>query len=405
MLASIAVNFLFGRWLERSKHRKAVLAAAVTLNLLALGDFKYAGMATGAIHRFAPAFPVTAFDLPIGISFYTFQAMSYVADVYRGECGAERSVFGFAAYISLFPQLIAGPIVRYTDVRDQLRRFDKDAGRVSEGVRLFLVGLAKKVLLANPLGLLWEGVSADPLASGTLGCWLGLVGYALQLYFDFSGYSDMARGLGAMLGFDFVKNFDYPYISKSVTEFWRRWHMTLSAWFRDYVYIPLGGSRCSRTRMCFNLLVTWMLTGLWHGAGWNFLAWGLYYGVLLVLEKLFLGKALEKLPALFRHGLTLLAVLVGWLFFASDTFGDAWRYLGVMFSVTGGAVRGGALSWAPLLLVGSVAATPLGKRVWERLQKRRGYAFWEAAAGLAAMALCTACLVSESYNPFLYFRF
>lgn len=404
MLASIAVNYAFALLLDRCQRgRKLLFWLAVSLNLGALGLFKYAGLFSATLNRFVPTIPVLSLALPIGISFYTFQALSYVADVYRRDCPAEHNFVGFAAYISLFPQLIAGPIVRYADVKEQLTKPLKGAGRTALGVRLFVIGLAKKVLLANQLGPLWTAVSQNPAAAGTLGAWLALAAYALQLYFDFSGYSDMARGLGVMLGFDFCINFDYPYISRSITEFWRRWHISLSSWFRDYVYFPLGGSRCGTARLCFNLLITWLLTGFWHGAGWNFLFWGLYYGVLLILEKLVWGKGLEKLPVALRHVYTLFLVLIGWVFFASETAAAAWGYLRVLFIPCAGNIPGGALSWLPLGLTACLAATPVGPRLWGRLSDKRGVL--EAAAVLAAMALCTACLVSESYNPFLYFRF
>jgi len=404
MLASIAVNYAFGRVLGRAaRGRRALLIAAAALNLAALGVFKYAGLATGTLHRLVPAVPPVSLALPIGISFYTFQALSYIVDVYRRDCPAERSFLDFAAYISLFPQLIAGPIVLYADVRGQLRAPLLSPERTAWGVRLFLIGLSKKVLLANQFGLLWESVSPDPAAAGTLGAWMGLAAYTLQLYFDFSGYSDMARGLGAMLGFDFCQNFNYPYLSQSVTGFWRRWHLSLSGWFRDYVYIPLGGSRHGTARLCRNLLITWLLTGLWHGAGWNFLFWGLYYGVLLILEKCVWGERLARLPAAARHVYTLLLVMIGWVFFASPSFGAAAGYLRALFTPSAGSVPGGTLSWAPLGLAGCLAATPLGAKLWGRVRDRRG--LLEAALAFAALALCTACLVSESYNPFLYFRF
>ena len=297
MLFSVVVNYASGLLLQRSTtpgKRRAMLVANVVVNLGLLGFFKYVGLLTSTL-RLIPGLswiPEVTVALPIGISFYTFQAMSYVVDVYRDDCPATRSFVDFAAYISLFPQLIAGPIVRYSDVAKQLVERKTTVDTFSWGVRMFSIGLAKKVLLANQFALLWEQAAKDPMAAGTVVAWCGILAYALQIYFYFGGYSDMARGLGAMLGFDFMVNFNYPYISRSITEFWRRWHISLSSWFRDYVYFPLGGSRCSKVKMARNLMIVWMLTGFWHGAGWNFLFWGFYYGMLLLLEKLVLQRYL-----------------------------------------------------------------------------------------------------------------
>ena len=297
MLVSILLNYFCGlaaaRQQSRQRSVRGVLIVGVVLNLGMLGFFKYGKFFFGS------AFP--DIPLPIGISFYTFQAVSYLIDVYWDDCEASHSLVNFACYISLFPQLIAGPIVRYKDVNDQLISRHETPTMFNSGVRLFMVGMAKKVLLANQFGMLWDTMSADPVAAGMLGAWAGACAYTLQIYFDFAGYSDMARGLGRMLGFEFCINFDYPYISKSVTEFWRRWHISLSTWFRDYVYIPLGGNRCGKIRQCVNILIVWALTGFWHGAGWNFLFWGFYYGVLLLIEKLVLGKYIKRLPAFFQH--------------------------------------------------------------------------------------------------------
>ena len=255
--------------------------------------------------------------------------------------------------------------------------------------------------------MVWDAISADPVAAGAIGAWWGACAYTLQIYFDFAGYSDMARGLGRMLGFEFCINFNYPYISKSVTEFWRRWHISLSTWFRDYVYIPLGGNRCGKLRQCFNILVVWALTGFWHGAGWNFLFWGFYYGVLLLLEKLLLGKFLRRAPALVQHLYTMVIVVIGWVFFASPDLSTALNYLGVMFSLEAGTM--GTMTivgpWIGMAILGVLASTPLAKGIWERLQHRKAMPLVEAVLCLAALLLCTASLVSDSYNPFLYFRF
>ncbi len=412
MLGSILVNFFAGVCMGRSRSRRGrrgVLVVGIILNLAALGVFKYAGLFVGTLRQI-PALsglPEVNISLPIGISFYTFQAVSYLIDVYWKDCEPSGNFINFACYISLFPQLIAGPIVRYRDVNEQLVSRKETPTLFSSGARLFVVGMAKKVLLANQFGMVWDAISADPVAAGAIGAWWGACAYTLQIYFDFAGYSDMARGLGRMLGFEFCINFNYPYISKSVTEFWRRWHISLSTWFRDYVYIPLGGNRCGKLRQCFNILVVWALTGFWHGAGWNFLFWGFYYGVLLLLEKLLLGKFLRRAPALVQHLYTMVIVVIGWVFFASPDLSTALNYLGVMFSLEAGTM--GTMTivgpWIGMAILGVLASTPLAKGIWERLQHRKAMPLVEAVLCLAALLLCTASLVSDSYNPFLYFRF
>ena len=403
MIGSILVNFFAGLLMDKQStqgRRRAVLVVGIVLNLAALGVFKYAGLFVSTLREIPglSSLPEVDIALPIGISFYTFQAVSYLIDVYWDD---------FASYISLFPQLIAGPIVRYKDVNEQLVSRRETPTLFNSGVRLFVVGLAKKVLLANQFGMLWDAMSADPVAAGALGAWAGACAYTLQIYFDFAGYSDMARGLGRMLGFEFCINFNYPYISKSVTEFWRRWHISLSTWFRDYVYIPLGGNRCGKLRQCVNILVVWALTGFWHGAGWNFLFWGFYYGVLLLLEKLLLGKYIRRLPAVFQHLYAMVIVIIGWVFFASPDLSTALAYLQVMFSFSPGTMGGASLvmPWLGMAVIGVVAATPLAKNLWEKLQGKKVMPLVEGALCLAALLLCTASLVSDSYNPFLYFRF
>lgn len=410
MIGSILFNFIAAILLEKvncSKGRKAILAATVGVNLAALGWFKYAVLVSDTL-RLIPTFseiPALSVVLPIGISFYTFQAMSYVIDVYRRDCAASRNIVDFAAYISLFPQLIAGPIVRYSDVALQLQSRTVSAERFSWGVRMFCIGLAKKVLLANQFALIWDSVSCDPMSVGAFICWFGAAAYALQIYFDFGGYSDMARGLGAMLGFDFCLNFNYPYISKSVTEFWRRWHISLSTWFRDYVYIPLGGSRKGSGRAIFNLLVVWMMTGFWHGAGWNFLLWGLYYGVLLTLEKFLLRRVLQKIPKSIRWLITTVLVLIGWVLFASPNLADAALYLRGMLNFAAGTPIITYLGWLPLFAAGCIAATPIGAKLWSRWEGTSAAAVLETLLCLAVLILAVSSLVSGSYNPFLYFRF
>ncbi len=409
MILSVALNYIAAKHIELSPSplsRKITLVLSIVLNLGSLAFFKYTPLVFDTLRHLSvfsniPDFKIT---LPIGISFYTFQAMSYVIDVYRGDNRIARNFVDFAAYISLFPQLIAGPIVRYGDVDRQMRERRVGTEMFSTGVRLFCIGLAKKVLLANKLGLLWNTVSADVTDYGMAGAWIGAFSYALQIYFDFAGYSDMARGLGKMLGFDFCINFNYPYISKSITEFWRRWHISLSTWFRDYLYIPLGGNRRGKVRMCFNILVVWALTGLWHGAGWNFLAWGVYYAILLLGEKMLYGKKLESAPNVVSRTYTIVAVVIGWVLFASNNFKEAFFYIKAMFTPNFADVT--CLFGYGVIFAASIfASTPVASRVWNMLKKKSRLTAAEALLCALALILCTASLVTESYNPFLYFRF
>ncbi len=411
MIGSIVVNYFGAQLIVRQsdqRRRRAVLVVGIVIDLAALGVFKYAGLFADTFRQIPGlgGIPEVHIALPIGISFYTFQAVSYLIDVYWKECAPSTRFIEFATYISLFPQLIAGPIVRYSDVQQQLAGRRETLTMFDSGVRLFLVGLSKKVLLANQFGVLWDTVSADPTGAGAVMAWAGACAYTLQLYFDFSGYSDMARGLGRMLGFEFCINFNYPYISKSVTEFWRRWHISLSSWFRDYVYIPLGGNRCGKVRQCVNILIVWALTGFWHGAGWNFLFWGAYYGVLLLIEKLFLGRLVRRLPSVLQHLYAMVIVIIGWVFFASPDLTTALAYLSVMFSATPGTGAAGTLlPWVGMLLIGAVASTPLAKDLWARGADRPWMKAVEAVLVAAGLVLSVAGLVSDSYNPFLYFRF
>ena len=405
MLASVIVNFFAGKIIQKARQPKVWLAFFMTVNMLALGVFKYTPFVFDTLRNvFGLSFlPSPQILLPIGISFYTFQASSYLVDVYRKDCKASKSIIDFATYISLFPQLIAGPIVRYTDVEKQLMERTHSVDKFSEGIRIFVTGLSKKVLLANKLGALWEITSASPQNAGTIGLWLGAFAYTLQIYFDFSGYSDMAIGLGKMLGFDFCINFNYPYIAKSVTDFWRRWHISLSTWFRDYVYIPLGGNRVKTSKFCFNLLLVWSLTGLWHGAGWNFVVWGLYYGLLLLGEKLIWGNWLNKQSRILRHIYTLSIVVLGWIFFASTSFSSSAQYIRLMFVPSDTPKY--IYSWVLLIIIGAFASLPLGKKLYDRIKDKKYTYLLETAGILLLMVLCTAALVSDSYNPFLYFRF
>ena len=412
MISSIILNYIGAIVVEKSKdsrQKKILLAVFIVLNLAALGYFKYTGLVLDLLRKIPSLEQIPLYEivLPIGISFYTFQAMSYVIDVYRGWCTAEYNLIDFAAYISLFPQLIAGPIVRYSDVSDQLGARKESFKDFENGIYLFLIGLSKKVLLANRFGTLWSQISASPSEFGLLGAWFGAIAYTFQIYFDFAGYSDMARGLGKMMGFDFCINFNYPYIAKSVTDFWRRWHISLSTWFRDYVYIPLGGNRVGKLRFIFNIIVVWSLTGLWHGAGLNFICWGLYYGIILLVEKLLLGKLLKRLPVIISRMYTLLVVIIGWIFFAAESFEKAKEYLTSMFTAANG-IWGSApqnIAWLPMLIIGAICSTPLFAHIFKKAEGRWIEFPIKLILIVLALVFCTASLVSESYNPFLYFRF
>ena len=415
MLLSIAQGYGFGllaeRWKNDPKRKNLPLAASLCISLGLLGWCKYAGFFAQNLRQLTGwDIPVIRVALPIGISFYTFQIISYVVDVWRGTVPAQKNLIDLAAYIAMFPQLIAGPIVRYADVREQLNTRRTTGQDLAAGLSRFVAGLSKKVLLANTLYALVTQFKAAGQRT-VLFCWLYALAYVLHLYFDFSGYSDMAIGLGRIFGFHFPENFQYPYISRSVTEFWRRWHISLGTWFRDYVYIPLGGNRVPRARWVLNLAVVWALTGLWHGAAWNFVAWGLLFAVLLLAEKLWLGKWLHRHPAL-GHFYVLAAVLASFVLFDADSVAGA---LGVLAGMAGlaGLPAADALSlyclrsYAVLLLLAAVGSTPWPQRLWQRLT---GRAPWLCAVlgpvGLAVLlVLDTAFLVDGSFNPFLYFRF
>ena len=410
MLAAILLNYGFGLWIwairRKGKGAKAVLAAGVAANLLLLGYFKYASFLMSAISTVIPGLQrisVPQVELPIGISFYIFQSMSYIIDIYRDDAPVQKNPLTFGTYVALFPQLIAGPIVRYQDVAQQLSSRRENLNDFSSGVLLFIVGLSKKVLLANPMGEAWLQLQYE---TGLAAAWIGLAAYTLQIYFDFSGYSDMARGLGRMFGFEFLENFRYPYISVSVTEFWRRWHISLSTWFREYVYIPLGGNRRGKGRQLLNLLIVWFLTGLWHGASWNFALWGLYYAVLLILEKLFLLRVLEKLPKPAKHLYTLLVVMIGWALFYFEDLGALGEFMGRLWIPV--PASSGSLpliaSFLPLMAVAAFAATPIPASLAVK-RDTPALRFVKAAAAACALLLCVGALASQSYNPFIYFRF
>ena len=417
MLLSTAIDFTHGMLVEhfkgkgKLKYAKLAVASSMFFNLALLFFFKYWDFLAGSLQAMGLTFmPVLGIHLPIGISFYTFQTMSYTIDVYRGDTRAQRSIINFGTFVTLFPQLIAGPIIKYKDLGDQIDERTCSADKFASGVRMFMIGLGKKLLIANNVGMLWEAYKAmAPEELTVAGAWLGVLAFTFQIYFDFSGYSDMAVGLGRMLGFEFLPNFNYPYISKSITEFWRRWHISLSTWFREYLYIPLGGNRCSKGRWMFNLLVVWAATGIWHGASWNYLIWGLYFFVLLMLEKFFLLKALDRAPALVGHVYTLFFVLVSWAIFGLEDFTQMTAYLRVMFGLAGAPLIDGALgyyltSYLPILCVAAVASTPLAAGAFRKLPALPAKAA-EAALIVAGLVVCTAYLVDGTYNPFLYFRF
>ncbi len=414
MAASIISNYAFGILIEKYRANKRLSKTFVIFALLIsfglLGVFKYASFFTDLL-RLIPIFsflPKFEISLPIGISFYTFQAVSYIIDIYRGDTKAQKSIVNFGTYISLFPQLIAGPIVRYADVETMLTERKENTHQFADGIRIFVVGLSKKVLIANQMGMLWDNLRGISDSAGIVGAWVGMIAYSFQIYFDFSGYSDMACGLGKMFGFEFMKNFDYPYISKSITEFWRRWHISLSTWFRDYVYIPLGGNRCKTPRVILNLFVVWGLTGLWHGASINFVVWGLYYFILLISEKYIFGNLLKKLPKVIQHIYALIFIIIGWTIFCFDDISQMCNYFDKMFTFNG-LISADALtyiiSYLPLIIVSAIASTPISKLIWNKISKTKLSFLAEEILVILALLLCTASLASQSYNPFLYFRF
>jgi len=411
MIATIGLFFGCGLAIEKAKTKgmkKLWLTVSVVISLGLLAVFKYADFLLSSVNAvIGTSIPLLKLALPIGISFYTFQCLSYTIDVYRGNCPAQRNILSFGAYVSLFPQLIAGPIVRYVDVARELDNRTHSWEKISTGLRRFLAGLAKKILLANSFGQLTV-LFRDSDEKSVLFYWVYAIAFMLQIYFDFSGYSDMAIGLGKIFGFDFLENFDYPYLSKSISEFWRRWHMSLGSWFRDYVYIPLGGNRVKPARWVFNVLVVWLLTGLWHGAAWNFVLWGLLYAVFLLIEKWV--PAMQKLPSFLRHTYVLLVVMLGFVLFNAADLKQALSDIGGLFGFGGvPLVTTQTLyylrSYAVLLAAGILGATPLVKTLTGKLTEKKWGVYLELALMAVALVLCTAYLVDGSFNPFLYFRF
>lgn len=414
MLINIAINYAGGYFVDKfrdnKKKQKLFLILTCVIDIGTLAVFKYTGMLVDTVNMLPFLnLPTPEISLPIGISFYTFQTMSYVIDVYRDDAPVSKNPINFGTYVALFPQLIAGPIVRYRDVADQLVNRRETMDMFVRGVNVFLVGLAKKVLIANPMGTLNTSIFATTDENGIVGTWIGIIAYSFQLYFDFSGYSDMACGLGNMLGFEFLKNFDYPYISKSVTEFWRRWHISLSTWFKEYVYIPLGGNRKGVKRQVINLLIVWGLTGIWHGASWNFVLWGLYYGIMLIVEKFLLKKILDKLPGFVQHIYTIFIIIIGWGLFYFTDMSQLGTFLINLFDFSKGICGEQALililHYLPVLLAAGFASTPIATNLYKKIENKKHVWILQTLFSVVILVLCTASLVSSSYNPFLYFRF
>ena len=414
MVFNIFFNYIGGWLVDKyradTKKKKLFLILTCVLDIGILAVFKYTGMITETLNMLPFLnIPELQISLPIGISFYTFQTMSYVIDVYRDDAPVSKNFINFGTYVALFPKLIAGPIVRYRDVAEQLVNRRETLEMFTRGVKLFMVGLAKKVIIANTMGTLTTNIFATTDENGVVGTWVGMIAYTFQIYFDFSGYSDMACGLGNMLGFEFLKNFNYPYIAKSITDFWRRWHISLSTWFKEYVYIPLGGNRKGVKRQILNLLIVWGLTGLWHGAAYNFVLWGLYYGLLLILEKFVLKKFLDRLPSFVQHIYTLFIVIIGWGLFYFTDVGQLGEFMVDLFNFGNGICGNQAfnliMSNLPMLIIAAVASTPLAAMLYNRFEHTRFMWIPETLYCMGVLGVSTASLVNQSYNPFLYFRF
>ena len=413
MIGEIFIAYVGARYLE--KHRKkSILVSLLAIHIGALGLFKYSDITINNINQiFGSKIPLLKLALPIGISFYTFQIISYVVDVYRGKVKAQKSFLKLATYVSLFPQLIAGPIVRYETIEKELDSRTSNFENFAYGVRRFVIGLGKKVLIANMLGELCDVFSTTNEKS-ILFYWIFAISYSLQIYFDFSAYSDMAIGLGRMFGFHFLENFNYPYISKSITEFWRRWHMSLSSWFRDYVYIPLGGNRKETIILVRNIFIVWALTGIWHGANWTFVIWGLMFGIMLIIEKLFLTKHLEKMPSILQRIYVLFTVMISFIIFNANSIGEAWNNIIGLFGANGESLINASTvyylkSYLVVLVIAIIGSTPLLKNIIEKLKTKTNankiINLLEPIAMASILIIVTAYLVDNSYNPFLYFRF
>lgn len=422
MIVSILISWTGGllvdRFLRAGNRRaaKISLVLSVAAGLSLLGFFKYADFVLRTVNELAHSdIPMLSLALPIGISFYTFQTISYIIDVYRSNARVQKNIISYGAYVTMFPQLIAGPIVQYKTIDEQLRYRKESSDEFALGVMRFITGLGKKVLLANNAGLLWDQIRVmDTGSLPVLTAWIGIAAYTFQIYFDFSGYSDMAIGLGHMFGFRFLENFEHPYESKSASEFWRRWHISLGTWFREYVYIPLGGSRKGTAGLIRSTMAVWLLTGIWHGADWNFMIWGLYYGVILLLEKLVFGHWLEKLPGVLQHVYCMIVVMIGWFIFSFNEISGGMGYFGALFGTGGSFLDQGSVyqlySNAIMLAVLIIGSTALPLHLAKRLSARFGetsvmQVILRGAFVVVIFVASIAYLVSASYNPFLYFRF
>ena len=411
MAISIITTYIFGILIDKhSKYKKIYLILSIIVTLGMLVYFKYIDFLISNINLWLTnKIDLINVILPIGISFYTFQLISYIIDVYNGKAKVQKNILTLAMYVSLFPQLIAGPIVRYTTIEEQIEKREYSFEKFANGVRRFIVGLGKKVLIANVIGEL-NSVFLASNDTSVLFYWLYAISVTLQIYFDFSGYSDMAIGLGKMFGFDFLENFNYPYVATSITDFWRRWHISLSTWFRDYIYIPLGGNRVSKIKWLRNIMVVWLLTGLWHGAAWNFIIWGLYFGILLIVEKVFLSKCLEKLPKVLRHIYTLLIVMISFVIFNGESTAQIFQNIGGLVGInTSNAISQESLyylkSYLVVILIGFIGATPVFKNLVNKEKVHKVMNVLEPIFLLLILTISTSYIIDGSFNPFLYFRF
>lgn len=416
LIFSIVLNYILGlkidKYKEDSTKKKRVLVISIILNILFLGVFKYTNFIIDNLNiAFRTSIFIPKIPLPIGISFYTFQAMSYVIDVYRNDGKVQKNIFNLALYISMFPQLVAGPIVRYQTVADQISCRQHSYEKFNDGINRFIIGLFKKIIISNSMGELSTIIYAmSDTTMSLVTAWLGAIAYMLQIYFDFSGYSDMAIGLGKVFGFDFLENFNYPYISKSVAEFWRRWHISLGSWFRDYIYIPLGGNRVSSLKVYRNLFVVWLVTGIWHGASWNFIIWGLYFGVFIMLERLCLQKILNCVPSFIQHLYLLVIVLIGWVLFSQPDLSSTINYLKIMFGLTEAPVINGYTvfylkEYSVTLLISCIASTPVVKVLGEKLEHNKLIIMGKPIIIFLLFCIVSIYLVNSTFNPFIYFNF